>query len=262
MKVSIVLISYNQGRFLEQAVNSVLSQDYKAIEFIVVDPGSTDGSLEIIDRFRERITKLILEPDRGPADGLNKAFNQASGEIFAYLCADDYYYPSCVSKVIAAFRRNPDLDMVCGNSDIVGEGGRFRRRLYSDQFSARRTVYGACTIAEPGTFFKAQRFREIGGYNSDNHITWDHELWVMMALNRASFGRINEVTGAHRVYPGTITSRFHSGLHMKNYKLAIARRVLGREWRKSDVVIRQVYRILRFIQEPRSLYERLIHGPA
>jgi glycosyltransferase involved in cell wall biosynthesis len=86
-KVSIVTISYNQCAFLERAIQSVLAQNYPEVEYIVVDPGSTDGSRDIIERYRSRISKLILEPDKGPVDGLNKGFSVATGEIYGYLNA-------------------------------------------------------------------------------------------------------------------------------------------------------------------------------
>jgi len=92
MRVSIVTISYNQARFLEQAIRSVINQDYPDIEYIVVDPGSTDGSRGIIEKYQNRIDKIIFDPDEGPADGLNKGFAHATGDIFGFINADIIYY--------------------------------------------------------------------------------------------------------------------------------------------------------------------------
>src|SRR5437773_10138654 len=99
MKFSIVTISYNQARFLEQAICSVLDQDYEDVEYIVADPGSTAGSREIIDRYRSRIAAVVFEPDAGPGDALNKGFAQASGEIYGSLNADDQDLPATLTKV-------------------------------------------------------------------------------------------------------------------------------------------------------------------
>src|ERR1700761_7428026 len=112
MKVSIVTISFNQGAFLESAIRSVLEQDYGDIEYIVVDPGSTDGSREILERYRDRITKLILDPDDGPADGLNHGLAAATGEIFAYINADDMLLPGAVREAIGAFAKYPGADVI------------------------------------------------------------------------------------------------------------------------------------------------------
>src|SRR5450432_4773126 len=101
-KVSIVTISYNQAQYLEEAIVSVLEQDYPSIEYIVVDPGSTDGSRQIIERYRSRIGKVILDPDKGPADGLNHGFDAATGSVFAYLNADDVLLPGAVSSAVKA----------------------------------------------------------------------------------------------------------------------------------------------------------------
>jgi glycosyltransferase involved in cell wall biosynthesis len=108
-KVSIVTISYNQCAFLERAIQSVLAQNYPEVEYIVVDPGSTDGSRDIIERYRSRISKLILEPDKGPVDGLNKGFSVATGEIYGYLNADDEFLPGAIDKAMRAFASHRKL---------------------------------------------------------------------------------------------------------------------------------------------------------
>jgi len=111
-RVSIVTISFNQAQYLERAIRSVLEQDYPEIEYIVVDPGSTDGSRDVIEHYRSRISKVIFEPDTGPANGLNKGFAAASGEIFGCMNADDAYLPGAVTKAVAAFRAAPGADIV------------------------------------------------------------------------------------------------------------------------------------------------------
>src|SRR4029077_1447448 len=115
-RVSIVTISFNQGKFLERAIRSVLEQDYEDIEYIVVDPGSTDRSREIIERYRSRISRVILDPDKGPADGLNKGFAVASGDIYGYINADDAYLPGAITKAIASFQARPQADVIYAHS--------------------------------------------------------------------------------------------------------------------------------------------------
>ena len=103
MKVSIVTISFNQAKYLERAIISVVEQNYSNIEYIVVDPGSTDGSREIIEKYRSKITIVILDPDKGPTDGLNKGFAAATGDIYAYINADDALLPGAVKSVVDFF---------------------------------------------------------------------------------------------------------------------------------------------------------------
>ena len=135
MKVSIVTISYNQGSFLEETISSVINQDYADIEYIVVDPGSTDGSREIIDRYRDQIDKIIFEPDNGPADGLNKGFSQSTGDICCFLNADDIFLPGAIKEAIAFFRKHPECDVVSGHSLIIDSDDAVIRKSYSDVFS-------------------------------------------------------------------------------------------------------------------------------
>ena len=108
MKFSIVTISLNQARFVEHAIRSVIDQDYSEIEYIVVDPGSTDGSWEIIERYHAEIDKIILEPDDGPGQGLNRGFAQSTGEICGCINADDFYEPGAFGHAAYLFQKNPN----------------------------------------------------------------------------------------------------------------------------------------------------------
>src|ERR1700761_9685491 len=118
MKVSVVTVSFNQRQYLEACLTSVLNQEYPDLEYIVVDPGSQDGSRELIESFRGRLASILFESDQGPADGLNKGFRLASGDIFGFLNSDDALLPGAVKSVSESFARNPDCDIVMGNGFI------------------------------------------------------------------------------------------------------------------------------------------------
>src|SRR5690348_10899345 len=124
MKLSVITISFNQGRFLERAIKSVLNQSADEIEYIVVDPGSTDGSREIINRYKHRITHAIFEKDDGPADGLNRGFARATGDIYCYLNADDEFCPGAFSDVSSYFLANPKVDVACGHAYVIDAENR------------------------------------------------------------------------------------------------------------------------------------------
>ena len=115
LKFSIVTISFNQARFLEQAILSVISQDYLNIQYIVVDPGSTDGSRDIIEKYHNHIDKIIFEPDNGPADGLHKGFGVATGQIYGFLNSDDFLLSSAIATVAKEFERRSDIDVLSGH---------------------------------------------------------------------------------------------------------------------------------------------------
>jgi glycosyltransferase involved in cell wall biosynthesis len=143
MKFSIVTISFNQARFLEQSIRSILDQDYPHVEYIVVDPGSTDGSRQIIERYRDRIAKIIFEPDNGPADGLNKGFAKATGDIYGFLNSDDYFLPGALTTVASVFTASPDIDVLSGHALVVDARGCEINRFFSRRFSLTRFIYGA-----------------------------------------------------------------------------------------------------------------------
>ncbi len=110
--VSIVTPSYNQAEFLAETINSVLNQTYPRIEYIIVDGGSTDGSVEIINKFQDRIAWWVSEKDQGQTDAINKGFHHATGEIFAWLNSDDRYHSKAISEAVQYFNNNPDVTQV------------------------------------------------------------------------------------------------------------------------------------------------------
>lgn len=261
MKISIVTISYNQKRFLSQAIESVFSQGYPDLQYIIIDGGSTDGSVRILEQAARRGAVVVSEPDGGPADALNKGFSLANGDIYGFINSDDLLYTHCVTKIFEAFEKRRNIDVVTGHIDVVNEDGEFRRRVYSDRFSAQAFAYGACTIAQQATFFKADVFHRTGGFNRSNRVAWDGELWLSMAEHGARFGLIDEVLGAFRVWPGTISSNRHHTEEFERYRAEMFGRVMGRRWRPTDRIPKAVYRVMRYAREWRSAYERIVRGP-
>jgi glycosyltransferase involved in cell wall biosynthesis len=205
MKVSIVTISYNQCEFLERAILSVLTQDYPAIEYIVVDPGSTDGSLDIIERYRSRISRVVLEPDNGPVDGLNKGFSLATGEIFGYLNADDELLPGTLRKVMQAFGARPKAEVIYGHGYKVDADGAIIRSIRSAPFSAWRYAYGESVAIQQSTFFRREAFLDVGGFNVANRTCWDGELMVRFAQKKKKFELINDYWSLFRIHGTSIS---------------------------------------------------------
>lgn len=205
MKVSIVTISFNQAEFLESCIRSVLEQDYSEIEYIVVDPGSTDGSREIIEKYRNRIAHVLFDPDRGPADGLNKGFAKASGDIYGYLNSDDLLLPGTISRIAEEFENRPKDGVLSGHGCKIDAKGRVVQKTFSHRFNPVMYVLGACVLVQQSTFFRAQEFRRVGGFNTDNRVSWDGELWFEMALAGVRFNRIHSCLSGFRVHEESIT---------------------------------------------------------
>lgn len=261
MKFSIVTISFNQARFLEQAIRSVVEQDYPNIEYIIVDPGSTDSSREIIERYRDRISKAIFDRDNGPADGLNKGFAVATGKIFGFLNSDDILLPGTIQTVAKMFRLHSDLDVISGHSLILDEEGNIVRISHSDPFSLRSVAYGSCVLMQPSTFFKKDAFRLINGFNVGNQSNWDGELFVDMALNGAKYGLINDVWSGYRVHADSVTGSKKLDALINIYGSNIFKKIMGRDKRSYDNILSIGYRLAKHIKNPAGFYQRIVHGP-
>lgn len=249
--ISIVTLSYNQHRYLQACLDSVLSQKTEGVQYIVVDPGSTDGSRELLRAPHTSIDRLLLEPDAGPADGLNKGFAVATGDIFGYINSDDRLAPGALDYVRRFFAGHPDTDVLCGSIRIIDEQGRasLRGRL-SDPFDVRRYAAGLCNIVQQGTFFRRSVFDRVGGFNVSNRVAWDGELLADMALANARFRRVRKVLGEFRVYRGTVSNskgylqklqRYYEGIERKLLDHGVSpysrsARTLGRVLKKINVL--------------------------
>lgn len=179
--VSIVTPSLNQARFLEETIRSVLGQDYPRLEYLVVDGGSIDGSLEIIRRYEDRLAWWISEPDRGQTDALNKGFARAKGEIFAWLNSDDAYLPGAVAEAVEYLQSHPEAGMVYGDANLVDEEGRVIGRFPARQTDYRRLLRGYVHIPQQATFFRAELWRRVGPLDPSFYFAMDYDLWVRIA---------------------------------------------------------------------------------
>ena len=203
-RFSIVTISYNQGKYLEECINSVLSQSYKNFEYIVVDDGSTDNSREIILKYKNKL-KYIFKKNTGPADSLNAGFNLANGEIFYYINSDDYILKDSLKIADELFHSNSKSDVIYGNGYIIDENSNLKKRMFSNHFSISRFKYVRAIICQQATFIRKEAFQEVNGFNITNDKSWDYEIFIDIYLNKKKFLKVNNFLGAFRIYPGTIT---------------------------------------------------------
>lgn len=244
-RVSIVTISYNQGRYLEQAITSVLSQTYDNIEYILVDAGSTDNSLSIIDRYRDRIATVICEPDNGPADGLNKGFRNATGDIFGYINADDFYLSDAVEKAVAFFGKHRSADIMSGHCYIVNEMTGKVSLGISDRFDPLKASLETCFLMQPSTFFSYTVFHAAGGFNIDNHTCWDIELIIDACLAGKQVAVNNEILSVFRMHGDSISGSNSMYNQYKLDKNRLFTKIAGRELRPGDRYLRLLYHIQR-----------------
>lgn len=228
MKISIVTISYNQGEFLRQCINSVLSQEEVDLEYIIVDPGSTDGSREIIQSYGDRVIP-IFEQDEGPADGLNKGFMKATGEVFGFINADDFLLPKALKQIMRYFDAHGLHSFISGAGFIENKDGRLRP-IMPTKMALTPNIYGACTIFQQGTFFPAHMFRLVGGFNKANRTCWDGELFTDFLAAGFNHETMRVALAIFRLHESSITG---SGRHKQiseNDRRRIFKKISGREY--------------------------------
>ncbi len=179
--VTIVTPSYNQARYLEHTIRSVLAQDYPHIEYIIVDGGSTDGSVDIIRKYEDCLAWWVSEPDRGHSHAVNKGFARARGEILAWLNSDDLYTPYAVREAVEFLEAHPEVGMVYADALYIDEEGYVLGRFPAAQTDYRRMMRGYVHIPQATTFFRASVYREVGPLREDLYYAFDYAFWVQIA---------------------------------------------------------------------------------
>lgn len=219
--VSIITPSYNQGRFIEETILSVLTQDYPNIEYIVMDGGSTDNTLDILRKYEGRLT-WISEADRGQSHAINKGFRMAKGEVLAWLNSDDTYLPGAISKVVQHLQTNPEAMMVYGEGYLIDEQSRITRRFpYTEAFNLWKLIYLWDNILQQSTFFRRQVFDHIDLLDEELHYAMDWDLWIRIG-KRFRIDYIPEYLGNLREYQEAKT--FSGGMTRFNELVSLMRR--------------------------------------
>jgi len=179
--VSIFTPSVNQAGYLEATIQSELSQDYPNLEYIIVDGGSTDGSLEIIQKYASRLALWISEPDKGQTDAINKGFQHARGDILAWLNSDDTYLPGAVSQAVQALKAEPQVGLVYGDANLIDESGQVMGRFPARQVDLRTLQRGSVHIPQQAAFFRGELWRQVGPLDPSFYFAMDYDLWVRLA---------------------------------------------------------------------------------
>jgi glycosyltransferase involved in cell wall biosynthesis len=207
--VTIVTPSFNQAPFLRAAVESVLAQDYPAVEYLVMDGGSTDGSVDILKEFTGRLT-WESGRDAGQADALAKGFARARGAILGWLNADDLMFPGALTQVAAHLRAHPDVALVYGDAVYVDvEGRALMPARQVRPFDLKRLRYWSDYIVQPSAFFRRAAYEEVGGLDTSLHWALDYDLWLKLgARHRVDY--LRRVWSGYRIQGDskTVTGSF------------------------------------------------------
>jgi glycosyltransferase involved in cell wall biosynthesis len=180
--VSIVTPSFNQARYLEETIRSVLEQDYPRIEYMVVDGGSTDGSVDIIEKYANKLTWWVSEADKGQTDAINKGFGRAKGQILAWINSDDTYEPGAVSEAVQYLLGHPDAGMVYADCNFIDEQGHVIGKFGAAQTDYERLRRGFVHIPQQTMFFRTGLWHAVGPLDPSFYFAMDYDLWVRIAV--------------------------------------------------------------------------------
>lgn len=185
-RISVITPSYNQAAFLEATIRSVLLQEYPNLEYIVIDGGSTDGSVDIIKKYGPWIDRWVSEPDRGQSHAINKGFEHASGAILGWLNSDDMYLPGALSHVARCFVEQTEADVLVGEAQKVREDGTVVYTASAPELSFdsflhwRDGAAGTHNFLQPACFFSRKSWKTCGPLREDLHYCMDVDLWLKM----------------------------------------------------------------------------------
>ncbi len=217
MHISIITPSYNQAAYLEQTIRSVLAQDAPGMEYIIVDGGSTDGSVDIIERYADRLAWWVSEPDAGQADAINKGLRRATGKYVAWLNSDDLYAPGAVAHAVRTLEQNPDLGFVYGDAVSFDHHGHPLNDMAFADWGLDGLV-GFNIICQPAVFMRRAVLEQAGYLDPSYHFLLDHELWLRMA-RLAPIRHVPEVWAFARHHPGAKNVALAAGFGEEAFRI-------------------------------------------
>jgi len=217
MLVSIITPSYNQAEYLESTIQSVLAQEYSDLEYIIVDGGSTDGSVEIIQKYADQLSWWVSEPDQGQADGINKGLQRVRGEVVAWLNSDDLYMPGAIQAAVAALRVDPDLGMVFGDAITIDPAGRPLNQLSFGDWNLPELMRFRI-ICQPAVFMRRAVLDQVSYLDENFHYMLDHHLWLRIA-REYSVKHIPELWAAARHHPAAKNVSLAPKFSLETYRV-------------------------------------------
>jgi glycosyltransferase involved in cell wall biosynthesis len=220
-RITVVTPSYNQARFIERTLQSVIHQEYPNLEFIVIDGGSTDGSVGIIQRYASHLAYWVSEADHGQTDALVKGFSRATGDILCYLCSDDLHEQWTLWEVAQFFMSHPQAEVVYGDSIWIDVEDRPIKPKKEHPFNWFIFVYDHDFVPQPSTFWRRSLYEKAGGLDPAFQLAMDSDLWIRFA-EVAPLYHVRRVWSRMRLYPEQKNQRLRAQSNQED--LVIRRR--------------------------------------
>jgi glycosyltransferase involved in cell wall biosynthesis len=215
-KITIVTPSYNQAQFLEETILSIVEQDYPNLEWMIVDGGSTDGSVDVIRKYEKHLAWWVSEKDRGQTDALNKGLRRATGDIFGFLNSDDLYTPGTLQAVGEAFASDSSLTMLLGRCRyIAADGSPLSECPYVGDVSIEEFVANN-PVPQPSLFVRMDVCRGVGEFNNAFQHAFDHDYWLRAMLLGHKIRGMDRLLSLYRLHESskTVTVRYKQDLDM------------------------------------------------
>lgn len=197
-KITIVTPSFNQGNFIRETIESILSQNYDNLEYFIIDGGSTDNTLEIIEEYSNQINYWVSEKDKGQSDAINKGVSRATGELFAWVNSDDILLPNCLQKIAECYLQNERVDIIHSNSVYIDSRSCINKMVRVPKQTLFFANHGVWSIPQPSVFYKTETFKRVGYLNEQYQLSMDLDLWMRFVRSKCTICYIPQYLGAFR----------------------------------------------------------------
>jgi len=221
-KITVVMPSYNQREFIERSILSVLNQNYPNLEFIIIDGGSRDGTVDIIRKYEQYLSYWVSETDTGQSDALNKGFTHATGEIFGWLNSDDLYLPGAFKRAEVVFYKHPDKGIVYGDWLSIDSNDRTIIHEHAFDFSLNQFKYEGFHLNAQAMFWRQEVHERFGSFDPGLHRTMDYQMILTFGINEGdeAFLRVPEAMGCFRRHENQKTKGFCNAVLNEHHRIA------------------------------------------
>lgn len=240
-KISVVTPSYNQADYLERTIRSVIDQNYPKLEFIIIDGGSTDGSVDVIKKYEKYLTYWVSEPDNGQSHAINKGLKLATGDWVAWQNSDDIYYAGAFNAVANATLKYPDVDLIIGDMNLIDQDDNIIRDLHFVTPSYNAMVAEGMVLSNQAAFWRRSVHKAIGMMDESMHLGFDFD-WFLRLTKHAKATSVNQCLGAFRIH-GMAKTQTMPSQNLEVHKVVRQRHMaIMPSWKK------QLYRAKRMLQ--------------